>query len=150
MNNSYGLNNPFAYQQPNMNGYFGNPAPMGQPMVNSVQRQMGLYGRMINAVEEVKPQEVPMDGSIGIFPTYDYSKIYTKYWDANGRIQTEVYEKQSGPTETDLSASDPFAAVMERLDKIEQMLSTRPEVTEDVQRATARNGSAAKKSGGSE
>lgn len=134
MNSSLGLNNPYLYSQQNMNGYFGNPIMQpAQMAMNNVQRPINnLYGRVINTLEEVKPQEVPMDGSIGIFPTGDYSKIYTKYWDANGRICTEVYERKSGTLETDPFPANSFATIMERLNNIEQMLSKKSEVTNDV------------------
>ncbi len=45
-----------------------------------------LIGRWVNSFNEIKPQDVPMDGSICFFPQTDNSCIYAMVWDNNGRI----------------------------------------------------------------
>lgn len=84
-----------------------------------------LQGRMVNGADEITPQEVPMDGSVGLFPQNDFSCIYAKQWTKDGSIQTVRYipetpqasEPQISPIEQRL---DEFN---KRFDKIEKMLS---------------------------
>ena len=57
--------------------------PPPQPQTYQV-----LPGRMINNPDDVKPNEVPNDGSFGIFPMADNSAVYLKGWTSNGTIQT--------------------------------------------------------------
>lgn len=37
-----------------------------------------LPGRQVANADEITPQEVPMDGSVSLFPQQDYSAIYAK------------------------------------------------------------------------
>lgn len=50
-----------------------------------------LPGRIIQSPDEIKVNEVPMDGSVGIFPTQNYSEIYAKAWNQQGTIDTIKY-----------------------------------------------------------
>lgn len=45
-----------------------------------------LVGRWVNTFDDIKPQDVPMDGSICFFPQSDYSCIYAMVWGNNGQI----------------------------------------------------------------
>ena len=47
-----------------------------------------IPARIINDPKEIMPNEVPMDGSVSLFPTADYSCVYAKAWNANGMIDT--------------------------------------------------------------
>lgn len=57
----------------------------------SQQQQQGIVGKIVNDVSNVSPNDVPMDGSIAVFPKNDMTEIYCKQWSANGTIQTVVY-----------------------------------------------------------
>lgn len=46
----------------------------------------------MQAVEQITANDVPMDGSVAIFPKQDMSEIYTKSWNADGTIRTVVYK----------------------------------------------------------
>lgn len=140
---------------PNWNGPIDsnmNP-PVRQPMIppnyqyqNSVQASNidsyypypnppSIRGRMISDISEVVPKEVPMDGSVSLFPIRDYSCIYAKQWGADGMIKTQkfipsvetqtVNEREVNPV--DILRSE----VMSRLDDIQGMISnlTQPLVT---------------------
>lgn len=82
-----------------------------------------IPGRMVGNPQEIRPNEVPMDGTAAFFPMNDYSCIYIKAWGADGNIQTlrfipEVVEQApQGPSQ--------FDQVMARLDSIEQTISNR-------------------------
>lgn len=58
------------------------------------QQPVGINGRIVQSVENINANEVPMDGSMAFFPKQDMSEIYVKAWDANGLIKTIVYKPQ--------------------------------------------------------
>lgn len=63
------------------------PSNMPYPQNN----QNGIRGRVIGDISQVTPNEVPMDGTVSLFATSDYSKIYAKQWAADGTIKTMEY-----------------------------------------------------------
>ena len=76
-----------------------------------------LQGRMVNGVDEITPQEVPMDGSVGLFPQNDYSCIYAKQWTKDGNIQTVRYVPEQPAVQTDQKTP-----LEEHLNRIEEKL----------------------------
>lgn len=60
--------------------------PINQPTI-----QNPLNGRVVNGVEEITANDVPMNVPYSIFPKNDLSEIYIKSWNANGTIQTIAY-----------------------------------------------------------
>lgn len=109
------MNNP--YQQPIMSNYvpqYGayqyNPManiqrfqPQEQMQQSQVQQTIpqqiiGINGRVVQAVENINANEVPMDGSVAFFPKQDMSEIYVKSWNANGKINTTVYKPCTEPS----------------------------------------------------
>lgn len=111
----YSYNGGTSNMPMGMNGQFGNPQP--QTYQN---RQPSMVGRIVTDINVVTPQEVPMNGGVGIFPIQDGSCIYVKSWTTDGRIQTNRYVKEA----TDQpEVQSEFSIVMDRLDKIETMLS---------------------------
>ena len=65
-----------------------------QPMPQQV---VGINGRVVQAVENINANEVPMDGSMAFFPKQDMSEIYVKGWNADGTINTIVYKPYTEP-----------------------------------------------------
>lgn len=63
------------------------------PVYNSYQnyQRPSIPGRPVNNLDEITPQEVPMDGSVSLFPQNDYSAIYAKTWTKDGTIATVKY-----------------------------------------------------------
>lgn len=109
------------------------PTPSYQPSTvpslnqNSQMNQIrpqGILGRMIANPNEITPQEIPMDGSISMFPMQDGSAVYGKFWDSNGQIKTIRFV----PENVEQTASDdPFAAINARFDALENLIrSQRP------------------------
>ena len=85
-----------------------------------------IPGRLVANADEITPQEVPMDGSVSLFPQNDYSAIYAKTWTKDGTIATVKFvpeqpqmEPQKSPLEERLDRID------QRFDKLEKMLSNR-------------------------
>ena len=102
--------------------------PMNQPnpYFNQPNRFQTIPGRLVNNLDEITPQEVPMDGSVSLFPQNDYSAIYAKTWTKDGTIATVKFvpeqpqmEPQKSPLEERLDRID------QRFDKLEKMLSNR-------------------------
>jgi hypothetical protein len=82
---------PYQYQQPRYD------LQQNQPLFNQQQsiqpqQQAGLSGKFVQAVEQITANDVPMDGSVAVFPKQDMSEIYTKSWNADGTIRTIVYK----------------------------------------------------------
>lgn len=145
------MNNP--YQTPIMNNYLPQygayqynpmaniqrfqPQEQIQPQVQQPMPQQiaGINGRIVQTVENINANEVPMDGSMAFFPKQDMSEIYVKGWNADGTIRTLTFKPVlndktdilSGDTEKlefDLSekATEGIMAKLNELsEKIEQL-----------------------------
>ena len=99
------------------------------------QQPVGINGRMVQSVENINANEVPMDGSMAFFPKQDMSEIYVKGWNADGTIKTIVYKPQidnksvqavntsldTGKLKIDLS-ENVTEAFMQRFDELEQKI----------------------------
>lgn len=86
-----------------------------------------LSGRVINNSNDITPQEVPMDGSVSLFPQQDYSCIYAKTWTKEGTIATMKFVPEQ-PVTTEPQKSpieERFDKIDQRFDKLEKMLSNR-------------------------
>lgn len=94
MNNNYmSMQNPYADRMSFLQNYqqsLQQPMQMNQQPIP--QQTVGINGRVVQAVENINANEVPMDGSMAFFPKQDLSEIYVKGWNANGRIKTIVYK----------------------------------------------------------
>lgn len=118
MNNTAGSANPNVNLQTPGYAGFNN---FQRPSIPSM-----LPGRQVANADEITPQEVPMDGSVSLFPQQDYSCIYAKTWTKEGTIATLKFvpeqpqmEPQKSPLEERLDRID------QRFDKLEKMLSNR-------------------------
>ena len=93
--NNYGQQyNP---QQPYMDRLTGlqqYQQTLQQPQIQMQPQQMpiGLNGKMVDVVDQITANDVPMDGSVAIFPKKDMSEIYLKSWTPNGTIATVVFK----------------------------------------------------------
>lgn len=114
MNNSYQapmMNNPYIQSQnpymDRMNFLQSYQQSLQQPLVPTQmsganqqpmpQQIAGINGRVVQAVENINANEVPMDGSMAFFPKQDMSEIYVKGWNADGTINTIVYKPYTAP-----------------------------------------------------
>ena len=88
----YGVNSYIPYMQPR----FKQPeVPVQQVQQQTPQVQQmprGLNGMVVQAIENVTADCVPMDGSAAFFPKQDLSEIYVKSWCADGTIRTLTYK----------------------------------------------------------
>ena len=112
------------------------PTPMSGANQQAMPQQIaGINGRIVQAVENINANEVPMDGSVAFFPKQDLTEIYAKSWNADGTIRTLTFKPilndktdiLSGDTEKlefDLSekATEGIMAKLNELsEKIEQL-----------------------------
>ena len=152
MNNPYQapmMNNPYIQSQnpymDRMNFLQNYQQNLQQPLVPTSmsganqqampQQIAGINGRIVQAVENINANEVPMDGSVAFFPKQDLTEIYAKSWNADGTIRTLTFKPVlndktdilSGDTEKlefDLSekATEGIMAKLNELsEKIEQL-----------------------------
>ena len=152
MNNPYQapmMNNPYIQSQnpymDRMNFLQNYQQNLQQPLVPTSmsganqqampQQIVGINGRIVQAVENINANEVPMDGSMAFFPKQDLTEIYAKSWNADGTIRTLTFKPVlndktdilSGDTEKlefDLSekATEGIMAKLNELsEKIEQL-----------------------------
>lgn len=108
----------------NNNPFYGNSYTWGG---NHNNRFQSIPGRIVNNLDEITPQEVPMDGSVSLFPQNDYSAIYAKTWTKDGTIATVKYvlEQPQATTPQKSPIEEHLDKIDQRFDRLEKMLSDR-------------------------
>lgn len=113
-----GMQDP-QYQRPQ-------PSPMawGQGM-QRYPSMATLPGRQISSIDEIMPNDVPMDGSVSFFPVRDGSCVYAKFWNRHGTIDTIKFvpEMNVVATTEGVTEEGPYQEILRRLDKIDKSLS---------------------------
>ena len=85
----YGVNSYIPYMQPR----FQQPEVQVPQQPTQAQQMPGrLNGMVVQTIENVTADCVPMDGSAAFFPKQDLSEIYVKSWCADGTIRTLVFK----------------------------------------------------------
>lgn len=100
MNNSYMQSqNPYMDRMNFLQNYQQSlqQQPMQMNQQPMPQQIAGINGRIVQTVENINANEVPMDGSMAFFPKQDMSEIYVKGWNADGTIKTVVYKPYTAP-----------------------------------------------------
>ncbi len=82
---------------------------------------IGIPGRVVKNPNEIRPNDVPMDGSPSYFPTDDGNYIFAKCWNSDGTIRTVRYGRIDEAIQE--SEADVSKAILDRLDRIEKALS---------------------------
>ena len=129
-----GYNQNYQGYNPNYGAY--NPMPPAYTAMNNGYQQQGptlqsmnqsqitpVFGKWIDSPNEITPKDVPMDGTIALFPSRKGDVIYAKAWDANGAIATIEFQ----PVKSEQSEAQPseYGAIMEKLTRIEERLNNR-------------------------
>lgn len=112
------------------NNYY--PQTYPQTSTTTATRTMGLKGRPVSSLEEVKATGIDFDGSIFFFPDLANRKIYTKQINLDGTATLNMYELKEMPKETQVNSNmfitrDEFNAA---LNEIKQSMAP-PKPTED-------------------
>lgn len=131
INNGYNqqMQNPYQQRMDFLQSY---QQSLQQP-VQQMQVPIGLNGKIVPSVEVITANDVPMDGSVAVFPKQDMSEIYIKFWENNGTIRTIVFrpileeDPNSLPTKdekTILALSESVTgAFMDRFDSLERQIN---------------------------
>lgn len=97
----------------------GDMMGMGNAQSNQ-QFGPSIPARMVGSIEEIRPNEVPQDGTVALFMRGDYKEIYAKARNGNGLIDNVTYVpliQQPEPQIEDKSQN--WETIFERLDRIE-------------------------------
>lgn len=104
------------YYQPS--GYpYSMPSPVTYPSTTNIRGV--LSGRSVADINEVAANELPMDGSLAIFPKTDGSAIYARSLNGDMSVNTRVYipapedyeENQTVNTTPEVSNADVMQAI---------------------------------------
>lgn len=95
----------------------------------SHSQTMPIFGRVISTESEITPNEVPMDGTIALFPLSDFSVVIAKQWSQDGTIKTVRFvpeiQTSEPETPTTMSITELAQSIDERFNKIESMIKYR-------------------------
>lgn len=90
--------------------------------------------KIVNRLEDITPNDVPMDGTTGIFPLSDNSAIYVKSWNTDGTIKTIKYVPEVIESEPEEKPQMTLAELKDWLDfKFESFAKPSPKVKKEVQ-----------------
>lgn len=125
--NPNGPQTSFGYNQPQgqqMSPQF-QPPPTYKPSFQQSQPipTSAIPGRMVYDLKDIAPNEVPLDGSFGLFPTVDRSRIFALYWDGIEGIKYDTYVLQQPNEASPQQQPDEMAAIKDQLDRIEKQLT---------------------------
>lgn len=97
------------------------PYYMGYP-----QQQVGIKGRPVSSLDEVRATSIDFDGSIFYFPDVANKKIYTKQINLDGTSMINIYELKPTPepVHEDFVTRAEFEAAIKELQK--QKETTKP------------------------
>lgn len=129
MANGNNFVNPFNGQSYFLNAQRNLNVQNFQNLSNSQPKT--LEGKMINSVNDITPDHVPMNGSVGFFPLSDYSRIIAKSWNSDGTITTVEYAPvvQQETTTEKVEEVNPneafFSEIIKRLDRLEDRMSNK-------------------------
>lgn len=106
-----------------------------QPPQQQTTGAASLVGRTVRSAQEVTPQEVPMDGTLALFPLADGSAVIGKRWTTEGTI-SEVRFVPERPAKEEAPTFE--ASVLDRLDAIEDNLASLMTPAQQPKRQTRR------------
>lgn len=117
--------------QPSQPNWTGNNNPVNftqQPVTipSTTAQRFVLPGRLVNDISEVQINEVPMDGSINVFPLRDLSHVYLKFWDNNGKFITTHYALVDDQAQQNAvgPSSSQMDELMAKITAMEKMVKT--------------------------
>lgn len=95
---------------------YGNTAQNVQPA-----QKIQIPARFMESLDEIKPNEVPSDGTMSIFMQTDCKAIYAKQLNGKGTIDTIKYVPETQPVEE----TEQSVTIDERLNKMESLMDER-------------------------
>lgn len=93
------------------------------PAVTPTVTQSGLTGHLVASPDEIKPNDIPMNGQAAYFPSQDGKVIYAKAWNTDGSIATVRYVAESAE---ETPAQPTLFDIANQLQNIEDLLNAKP------------------------
>lgn len=138
-----------SYNYPIFNPMYQNPTPnqmfqpqqfqpqmqlpqMPQQQLPPIQQQnVGLPGKVVEGIDNVKTMDIPMDGNMYYFPKADGTEIYTKRWLQNGTTEQLVFKVQQAEVEADKPNPlfEKLDGIQEQINKLEELISKQSKPT---------------------
>ena len=120
--NSYtNPNNNYISQYPNQN-------PSQQPALPA------LSGRTISTLQDIRPNEIAMDGSVSYFPASDGSCIYAKSWSSDGTIQTVKFVPERPIAQPQTNHTQAVQATQQTQPDLQQIMEKLDSITKLIKR----------------
>lgn len=122
---------------PYQNYYYQPP-----PMTQTRQPSLGLKGRPVSSLEEVRAAAVDFDGTVSFFPDLANGKIYTKQCNIDGTASLNMYEVKEIPNtqqSTTYVTREEFNNTMQALKQIlaqANLVKESPDQTQPQQTST--------------
>lgn len=98
------------------------------PYANPPQMQSTppcLKGRTVSDDSDIRPNDVPTDGSPAFFPRTDGQAIYVKWWESNGLIKGVTFipsQETTADKTVDADTIKKLDDILERLARLEKRL----------------------------
>lgn len=93
-----------------------------QVATQQVQQMPMIPARMTTGLDDIRPNEVPSDGTVSLFMQSDYSAVYAKAVNAQGTIDTVRYVPERPPQAEQPKQVD-ISDIDKRLERMEKMIS---------------------------
>lgn len=131
MQTPYQNNVPMMWQSPYQNNVpmpsYQQPPQFQQPQMQQIQPfvPIQIHGHTIKDENtEIAPNDIPMDGTVSLFPTEDYSCIFAKHWNKDGKITTTKFVPV--PMDEDYTPTPGFEDEMRaRMDELKDLIQKR-------------------------
>lgn len=121
--NNFNYPNQQFYQPQQQMMYSTNQYPQySQVQPQPIQQPSVLVGRIVNDVNDIRPNETPTTGQPAVFPKADGSMIYLTCMDQTGRIVTKEFVPNETKPEPQQVQMD-INSLQEQLKRIEKMLT---------------------------
>lgn len=121
-NRPVGYQGIYPYQMPQQSIQIP-PNPYIEPA--SQNRQPGLRGRSVASENDIRPNDIVMDGGVSFFPKDDGQAIFVKWWGSNGLIEGRVFVPAPDTTSDKVEGSNAekkLDDILERLVRLEKRL----------------------------
>ena len=117
--------------------YYSQTTPQSSYLRPQPIQQLGLKGRPVSSVEEVRASGIDFDGSIFYFPDLANRRIYTKQINVDGTAILNMYELKElpKPMEADYTnyiTRQEFNEAMAQLRELTQTQNKVPEPNQEV------------------
>lgn len=105
--------------------YVSQSQPVQQPQQQQPQQQKPLVGHYVASEGEILPSDIPMDGSMGIFPSQDGSCIYVRQIGGDFKMHQTKFVPEQQPENSAPDVATVLANLDKRLGTIEQAFQRR-------------------------